>query len=110
MFIFPIKFDCGEGSDVYSGLESKRDPGSFHDGTHQMYDEWILKMNWALLRKMFKLTIKQQMYAMLLFTKTKDKNQYFQRLSSNETITTNKKFWNAVKLFVTNKEKLLQLH
>ena len=45
MFIFPIKFDCGEGSDVYSGLESKRDPGSFHDGTHQMYDEWILKMN-----------------------------------------------------------------
>ena len=39
MFIFPIKFVCGEGGDVYSGLESKRDLGSFNDGTHQMYDE-----------------------------------------------------------------------
>ena len=75
-----------------------------------MYDEQISKKNWALLRKMFKLTIKQQMYAMFLFIKRKAKKQYFQKLSSNKTINTNKKFWNSVKPFVTNKEKLLQLH
>ena len=59
---------------------------------------------------MFKLAIKQQMYAMFLFIKIKAKRQYFQKLSSSEIINTKKKFWNSVKLFVTNKEKIIQLH
>ena len=59
---------------------------------------------------MFKLTRKKKMYAIFLFIERKTKKQYFQKFSSNEIITTNKKLWNSVKLFVANKEKLLQLH
>ena len=59
---------------------------------------------------MFQLAKKQQIYAVFLFIKRKANKQYFQKLSSNEIINTKKKFWNSIKLFVTNKEKILQLH